>query len=249
VTSDAAHSFLVVCEGSSDPETIMVLADRVACAEHDWLDEIIDSMRSWTGMTPGEPCVYWSDIYKICEARGVPRVHGLGYALGRRAALMALRLAWSLDMSPTAVLLVHDSDGDHDGWRESLEAARRDFLANEHSRSFVVVIGVAHPEREAWVLAGFEPRTPEERSRHDELRAELGFNPCEQGERLTSKREVHKRDAKRVLARLSSGDRDRELACLRETALKTLKARGERIGLSAFLGEVRERLAGCYVKA
>jgi hypothetical protein len=249
VTSLAAHSFLVVCEGPSDPETIMVLADRVACAEHDWLDGIIDSMRIWTGVTPGDTCVYWSDIYRICDARGVPRAHGVGYALGRRSALMALRLARTLDVSPTAVLLIRDSDGDHDGWLASLEAARRDFHAREQSPRFMVVIGVAHPEREAWVLASFEPRTPEERSRLDELRAELGFNPCEQGERLTSKREVHKRDAKRVLARLTSGDRDRELAGFRETALETLSARGERIGLCAFLGEVRERLACCYVKA
>lgn len=33
MTPEAAHSFLVVAEGPTDPETIAVLADRVACAE------------------------------------------------------------------------------------------------------------------------------------------------------------------------------------------------------------------------
>lgn len=244
MTTGAARTFLLVCEGSSDPETITTLADRVACAEHDWLDGIIDSIRGWTGATPAEPCVYWSDIYKICEARGIPRAHGLHYGLGRRAAIMALRLARTLDVSPAAVLLVHDSDGDHDGWFKSLEAARAD-----QSPDFAVVIGVAHPEREAWVLAGFEPRTPDEQARFAELRAELGFNPCEEGERLTSGREVNKKDAKRALRHLTDGDRDRALACVRETVLETLKARGEAIGLRAFLDELKERLAPCYLKA
>jgi hypothetical protein len=161
---------------------------------------------------------------------------------------MALRLALTLQVSPAAVVLVHDSDGDHDGWRDSLEAARRDFCVHTVGLRFAVVIGVAHPEREAWVLAGFEPQTPEERSRCNEMRAELGFNPCEHAERLTSMREIYKKDAKRVLNRLTDGDHDRELACLRETDLEKLEARGKGIGLYAFLAELRERLAPCYVK-
>lgn len=250
MTSGAALSFVVVCEAPSDRETIAMLADRVSCTEHPWLDGIIDSMREWVGAAPGQAFVRWGKtLYRMCEERGVPRVHGLRYSLGRRSALMALRLVLTLDRSPTAVILVHDSDGDYDEWHQSLEAARRDFCADEHSPGFDVVIGIAHPEREAWVLAGFEPRTPEEQARYDELRVELGFNPCEQGERLTSKSEVHKKDAKGALDRLTGGDRDRELACLRETALATLMARGERIGLCAFLDEVRERLASYYVKA
>jgi hypothetical protein len=48
---------------------------------------------------------------------------------------------------------------------------------------------------------------------------------------------------------LTGGDHDREIACLRETALEVLQARGQGVGLSAFLDELREHLAPCYVKA
>lgn len=254
VTSEVALSFLLVCEGTSDPETITVLADRVACAEHDWLDGTIESIRQYVGAAPGERFVRWSDIDPICDREGVPRVHGLGYALGRRAATRALRLALKLAVRPAAVLLVHDSDGDHDGWRSSLEAARTDFESGERPPSFAVVLGIAHPEREAWVLAGFEPRTPEERARLEGLRSELGFNPCEQGFRLTSMLPSDKKDAKGTLNHLTTGersrrDRERELTCVRETDLETLKARGKGIGLSDFLAELRDRLAPCFIKA
>jgi hypothetical protein len=212
VSSDAALSFLVVCEAAADLETIALLGDRVACAEHAWLDGIIASMRAWIGASPRETFV-----------------------------------AWSLEARPAAVLLVHDSDGDLDGWRSSLEAARAEFCSAGNEPSFRVVIGVAHPEREAWILAGFEPRTIDEVSRLERLRAELGFSPCERGELLTSARETQKRDAKRVLAHLTGGDQDRGRRCLQEAALDTLRARGEAIGLRAFLTELQERLGPCYV--
>lgn len=247
--SSAALCFMVVCEAAADRELVAVFADRIAVAEHLWLDGIIESVRKFAGATPSETFVRWAQISRMCEERRVPRAHGLGYALGRRSALMALRLALTLETRPTAVVLLHDSDEDYEGWRESLEAARRDFCANAPRRPFPVVIGVAHPEREAWVLAGFEPKTPDEQSRCAELRAELGFNPWEHAERLTSAREIHKKDAKRILQYLTTGDHERELACLREADLEKLGARGEASGLRAFLAEIRERLAPCYVKA
>ena len=55
MTTDATHAFLVVCEGPSDPETIAILADRVACAEHEWLDGILDNTRRYVGAAPGDP--------------------------------------------------------------------------------------------------------------------------------------------------------------------------------------------------
>lgn len=78
MTSGAALSFLVVCDAAADREMVAILADRIACAEHDWLDGIIESMRGWTGAAPGETFVPWTQIGKICEARGVPRDQGLG---------------------------------------------------------------------------------------------------------------------------------------------------------------------------
>lgn len=248
MTGDAAHSFLVVCEGTSDPRVISILADRIACAQHDWLDGIIEMMRRYVGATPQEAFVQWCKLSEICKARRIPPVHGQGYSLGRRAALMALRLASTLEVQPSVVLLVHDADGDHKGWRESLKAARSDFHMKDHGPAFAVVIGVAQPEREAWVLAGFHARTPEEESRLQELRADLGFNPCEHGERLTSSRETDKKDAKRALGHLIGRDSEREMACLRDTPLDILKARGKAVGLCAFLEELEARLAPCYIK-
>jgi hypothetical protein len=90
VTPEAAHSFLMVAEGPTDPETIATLADRVACAEHDWLDGILDRMRRYVGAVPGEALLRWAHIDKICNARGVPPVHGR-YSPGQRWATRVRR--------------------------------------------------------------------------------------------------------------------------------------------------------------
>ncbi len=112
-----------------------------------------------------------------------------------------------------------------------------------------IVVGVAVPEGEAWLLAGWTPQDARDRERHAASRKHLGFDPCSAPERLTS--DGKERDAKRHARFLVIGEgasvehadavapevddrvRDR---CLRD--LSTLRTRGA----AAFLGAL-ERAA------
>jgi hypothetical protein len=99
---------------------------------------------------------------------------------------------------------------------------------------------------ECWILAGFEPRDDAERALLDRERRNLGFDPRSSGEQLTASESGARRDAKRVLAALTGGDRDREDACLEEPALAVLEQRGATTGLASYLREVEERLVPLF---
>jgi len=177
--------------------------------------------------------------------------------LGRRAATRLTRLlskpAVLAPEEPIRVLLVHDDD-DVAGWRESLQAARDEWLtwldgeARLHRRPPVnvgVAIGVASPEHEAWVLAAFVPRDDGEHGTLEKARKRLGFDPCTHGARLTSRRETDPKDAKRALREVC-GDPARRRTLLAEAGLDLLRARGVAIGLTAFLDELEARVASAY---
>jgi hypothetical protein len=114
--------------------------------------------------------------------------------------------------------------------------------------AFRIVLGCAHPMREAWVLCGFEPDGDEERSRLQVLRQELGFSPSEHSHRLDAKDEHAKRSAKRVLRILTGGDHAREQRCWQVTSLETLHDRGEQTGLRAYLIELEDHVVSLVVR-
>ncbi|WP_224363534.1 hypothetical protein [Hyalangium versicolor] len=151
-------------------------------------------------------------------------------------ARKALLLFAAMSRRPHAVLLVRDSDGDARR-RVGLEQARDD-----KPWPFKVVIGVAHPKREAWVLAGFQPQNPEEVARLQALRARLSLDPILKSHELDARKHGAKTDIKRALNELILGEAERERQCINETALDVLEERGDSNGLADFLGEVRQRL-------
>ncbi|HZI08695.1 MAG TPA: hypothetical protein VEZ71_32055, partial [Archangium sp.] len=107
---------------------------------------------------------------------------------------------------------------------------------------FQVVIGLAEPKRECWVLAGFDPRNEDEAARLEAERHRLSFHPVRDAHQLTARKHGAKKDAKVALDALTQGDEERECACLEETALAVLEERGGKTGLTEYLKEVRERL-------
>lgn len=121
--------------------------------------------------------------------------------------------------------------------RTGLEQARTEAWA-----AFPIIVGCADPKREAWVLCGFEPEGDEEHALLDDLRRELGFHPHIDAHQLDSTDEHAKRSAKRVLGLLVGDDLDREARCWQQAPLDTLRARGERTGLRAFLDELELQL-------
>ncbi|NOK09999.1 hypothetical protein HNS30_13270 [Corallococcus exercitus] len=230
----------MVCEAPADREAACTLADRVLVDAIDWLDDgMLDAQRRWQGRTPAEPFLRWASVKDEADKAGLKGLFGhFGNKPGEPDALVARRalmLFMKADKAPDAVMLIRDSDADPRR-RIGLEQARDD-----GRWEFPVVIGVAEPKRECWVLAGLEVKTSEE----DALRKveqRLSFHPVRDAHRLTASEHGAKNDAKKALEELTSGDPERERECLRDTPLNTLRERGQRVGLTHFLTEVRERL-------
>lgn len=249
--------FLVVCEAAADFRVASDLADRVVRAHIDWLDEsLLAGQREWCQFEPGRPFVLWNtDIRSRLDEwvrrrggrslRPRSRFGGLQGAPDAAAADKVLQFATLLAGTEAlaGVLLIRDSDGDPSR-RRGLEQAR----ASDSQRPwpFQVVIGLAEPKREAWVLAGFEPRDGDERQRLDELRRELGCDPCTRSAELSARSPGSKRDIKRVLERLTGGDFNREEICWRCAPLASLIQRGEANGLASYLDEVERLLVPIF---
>ncbi len=234
------RSFVVVCEARADQETACGLADRVFCEQVEWLEpELLPHNRLWRGLEPGETQVRWQDIPSIARSLGI-RVRGhfdgqpgeADAQAGRRALLLIMRQVEAFD----SVFLIRDSDGDATR-RIGLEQAR-----NEVSIKAKVVIGVAHPMRECWVLAGFEPQNDVESDRIKTMRSALGFDPRLRAHELTAKDNTARNSPKRVLAALTQNDREREMACWESTDLTKLREHGKGVGLNAYLDELIERI-------
>ncbi|RKH06884.1 hypothetical protein D7V97_22025 [Corallococcus sp. CA053C] len=230
----------MVCEAPADRDTACLLADRVLLAEIDWLDAgLLDLHRRWRGLKPAESYLRWGSVSDTATQAGLKGIFGHfageAGAHDALAARKALLLLATSQEPPDAVMLIRDSDTDSNR-RKGLEQARDD-----RSWPFEVVIGVAEPKRECWVLAGFDARGNEvETLRAVEQR--LSFHPVRDAHRLTAREHGAKNDAKKALDELTSGNSERELECLRETPLETLQSRGEQVRLTRFLAEVRERL-------
>lgn len=239
--SDTAYDFAVVCEASADRNSGCLLADRVLLDELDWLTpETLEAVRKWRGSTEEKPFLRWASVREECAQAGIKGIFGrFGGQPGEPdayAARLALLLLSAPGVRPSAVILLRDSDGEARR-RTGLEQARA-----ERKWPFPVIIGVAEPKRECWVLAGFEPRTEDETARVEEERKRLSFHPIQDAHQLTAREHGAKKDAKKVLEALTRGDAERERLCLEETPLETLSSLGLKTGLAAYLQEVRGQL-------
>jgi hypothetical protein len=240
--SEPSYEFGIVCEGPADEFTACTLADRVLLERIDWLEpELLNSVRKWRGEASGEPFLKWSNVKDRAAKAGL-RVFGpfgdKPNAPDALTARKALLLFAGLKERPATVLLIRDSDGDPnrtDG--EGLNQAR-----DPRPWPFQVIIGVAHPKQEAWVLAGFQPQSAEESERLEELRERLSTDPILKAHTLDAREHGAKTDIKRALKELTQGDGDRERQCVTETELEVLEQRGGDNGLAAYLSEVRKRL-------
>ena len=157
--------------------------------------------------------------------------------MARKAFLIAEALSRHTPDAPIDIaVLVWDTD---DAQRERPDGVK---AARDEARrwaTFQIVCGFPDPEREAWVLAGFDPCHPAEQRRLDALHRELGFSPVLHAARLRDKTRGALRDIKRVLAVLTGDDTDREARCWTEPPLATLHERGATTGLSGFLAELQ----------
>ncbi|MBZ4413904.1 hypothetical protein K8640_37345 [Myxococcus sp. XM-1-1-1] len=223
--------------------------DRMLRESIDWMEpEVLAELREWRGQTRGESYLPWKEVHTRAKAANI-RINGhFNGEPGAHDAFVARRALALLrgygDAPIHAVVLVRDSDNDEAQRRKGLEQARA-----EVSSLGPILIGIAHTKRECWVLAGFTPETDDEKARHQELRQELGFDPCLRAEELTAQQDGAKRDAKRVLKLLTHGVVDREHLSMMQATIQQLEERGRGTGLSTFLSEVREKLVPLWTGA
>jgi len=238
----------VFCEAADDFAIATGLIDRVLYDEGpSWLREYVEArpcsdLREWVGPGPDRPFFDVHHIYKEARARGIvlprnrfaERRGGPGALMAYTAYLVAREEAWR--SGPVdALVLVWDMDDQGDARREGLAEGRAIGL-------LPMLVGCPDMEREAWVLAGFEPENANEREKLEQERKNLGFEPHREAHRLRDKDDRAPRSPKRVLSSLTGDDRERESRCWTDVPLDTLRARGDGSGLRAYLEEIRERL-------
>jgi hypothetical protein len=237
-------SFAVVCEAPADQRTGCDLADRVFVVEVGWLEqEMLPHCRQWRGQDPSEPHLLWRNVNSLARSQRI-RAHGHFEgepgAPDAHAARLALLLIRASLNPADAVVLLRDDDRQTER-RRGLEQARR-----SSGTGIPVVIGLAHPKRECWVLAGYEPRDQEETDALNRARRELGFDPRQHAEGLTAKHLQDKRNAERLLETLSGGVWQRQADCWKHSDFEILKDRGVNTGLTAYLEEVRRLLVPLF---
>ncbi len=247
--------FVIVAEDELGQRLARDLTDRIVAerARAAWLrelwsdEEVRSSQRSHRGLEPGLPWSTWEDVKRLSRRLGI-RVHGRGMQGERAMAHKAVAIVTELvpsatDGAPiTALFLVHDTDGDPGVEVRLREGARG---PEDAPPDFAVVVAVAHPESEAWVIAGATARSPDEHDSHRGERARLGFNPVTHPERLTANRATDKRDAKRVCETLLGPHGVAYAAwerCWQQTPLDVLDQNGARAGLSDFTREIAEKI-------
>jgi len=213
----------------------------VLLAGVDWLDDtLLDSQRSWLGEWPRGRRLTWKSIPKRARELGIRvRGHfagepGLPDAQAVRRAIAFVRfLINELD----AIVLIRDTD-DQKERRLGLEQAR-----TTDTSGSPIVLGVAIPERESWVISGFEPKNDKEAEWLKSETRRLGWNPCIRSQDLSAaKDDTALRSPKRVLAVLTESDWKRQRDCWLSTDLDTLETRGRKNGLEKYLKEVRFHL-------
>ena len=242
--------WVMFCEARGDFRTASGLVDRVL---HErgaaWLRELLEAfpetVRAWIGPDDETPFFDTHRTYREALQRGLRlrygHFDGAPAAPGALALYTAAQVVRSLRSKahrddPWALVYVWDADTQGTLRREGAAQARREATALLGDGALVV--GIADPNREAWVLAGFVAEGADEQRRLDELRQRLGFWPNETPERLTAQDDNAIHHTKPVLRGLVGSDPEREARCWREAPFEELTRRGAGSGLAAFLVEV-----------
>ncbi len=227
---------VVVLEGSSDLLVVRGFAERALLEA---TPDFVPSFFVWRGLEIHQPYLLWRDVDIELKQRRITQLYGKfdglkgsPYAFRTRHALLLAHHA-----NPLAVVLVCDADNQPERLL-GLQQARDSHFAKQYP----VLVAVANPCREAWLVCAFVPQNDADRMLLETLQQELFFHPCQQPERLNTQA-GHIRDAKTVLNRLTNGLPEREDQILELAIFSHLEQHGQTCGLAAFLEEVRSKLA------
>lgn len=238
---------VVIVESAADFRTGTKLAERVIIENVDWIDEdIFEHCVVWSGLLPESDHSCWRDVKSIfasfkADGLKLPRPRERQGRSDGATTKRVLRLIRALQTQRgkrvDGILLIRDSDGD----TERIKTLK--LVQEQFAEIYTIAIGMANPKREAWVLNGFVPKDDSEWALLSEIKNRNTFDPTIEAHRLreTLKQEPQKwRNAKVVLDYLMINRFEQE--CWEEPELGFLRERGRETGLTAYLGEVAERL-------
>ena len=227
---------VLILEGNSDLRVVRGFAERALLEA---TPDFVPDFFVWRGLESHQPYLRWQDVDVELRQRRMTRLYGKfnglegsPYAFRTRHALLLAHHA-----SPLAVVLVCDADNQPERLL-GLQQARDSHFADHYP----VVVAVANPCREAWLICAFTPQGDADRTLLETLQQELSFHPCKEPERLNTQA-GHVRDAKTVLSRLTSDSPEQEQQILELTVFSHLLEYGQNCGLTAFLEQVQSRLA------
>ncbi len=245
MSDNPSLSIAIVCEDKPDADLARTLCDRTAC-DHphlDWLPEHLESNRTYIGLDNEFDFVKWASCKKLPS-----RAHGhFGDKPGNPDASITRKILVAIERQlpeGTIVILVRDSDN------HLSERMAGICQAMKHAGySGTIIVGMPHCNREAWVLNGYDAFDDDEAKLLKEMRKELGFDPRTKPDRLTAQSEESRKSSKRILYKLTGGDRDRERKCWEETPLDKLKERGDGSRLRDFLEQLETKLVPYFVSS
>lgn len=243
-----AKSIFLLVEGPADHRTVTCLADRVLVSKSNDPDVLeqgtaspwLDHIRSWNGIVKETSFTRWREVKELAVTHNVRILGGKSErGLDKDKFRKALQLAEKMRGDrPRWMLVSRDLDNDAPQERQkSLMEVHEEYRA----KGWTIVLALARPFREAWVLNGFHPQNNKEKALLQKERAELGFDPTLYPERLNAQSPGAKNNAKRVhsaLCESSDSIQERELHCLENSPLKDLCSRGKGSGLTRFLEDV-----------
>jgi len=231
-------AIVLVCEGPSDARHLPAMINAQLGTEC-----------SFQGLVPDSPFLPISKLNDEHRKRFPNRFGGViprGNLAGGTAspfeilghkALQILKSFFETDPAKGFVI-VCDEDGRGTERLLGLQQARDRSGLNPR-----VAIGVACPEIEAWVLAGFEAKDEVETSRLTAETKRLQLDPTRNPHQLKGPNGSD-RDIKRVLCALTDGDHVRQAEAA--SNLTRIRLHGRETGAVEFLSECQERLAPLF---
>ena len=230
-----SNFIFLVCEGPSDARAAKGFGEKVILEHCAWL-EPEEYRPRWQGISSGETYLAWKDVKDALRVFNLRSRHGHfdGEIIKPDAVSARNALQIATELNPVAVVFCRDQDNDSER-KAGLEQARKDHPKTD----FQVAIGFANPCTEAWILAGFIPRTKIETENLE--RIEKAHPRLTREPHTLTNRPLQKEHVKTLAPPL-----ERESHSWRETLLEDLHLRGSGCGLSEYLDEISQNVVPAF---
>lgn len=241
-------TFTVVAEDRLGAKVVHTLVDRILIEKIEWAYQgLLKDLRQWQTF-PNERRYYDRKHAVLDQKEHFPRVKFHGQFKGHSWASEALHykslfLLYEKHWGTQFLFVARDGDKPAADRHEAFKAVYQEYQSKRPEITKRIILAFAIPEVEAWLIAGFEEQNDKERQTLKLVKQELGFNPVEHPERLTSNNREDKKDAKRRFGELCCGQDQSviEDRCLK-TSLETLKQNGQKCGLANFINQIQSKV-------